>query len=65
VDYATLRAIAVRASVDPRTVDQEIAEPGSVRGLPGHRTRLALREMGIAPDARPELGLVPINVEAK
>jgi hypothetical protein len=41
-DAATIRRISVAASADPRSVRKEMEEPGSVRGLPGHRIRAAL-----------------------
>lgn len=47
IDDARAREIAVLASVDPRTVRRELREPGSVRGLPGHRIRRALVEFGV------------------
>jgi hypothetical protein len=41
-DAATIREISVAASADPRSVRKELENPGSVRGLPGHRIRAVL-----------------------
>lgn len=41
-DAATIRKISVAASADPRSVRKELDQPGSVRGLPGHRIRAVL-----------------------
>jgi hypothetical protein len=53
LDKATARELAVRASVDPRTIER-IARGENVRGLPGRRAREALREAGILPSATPQ-----------
>jgi hypothetical protein len=44
IDAATKRRLAVKYSLDPRTIDKEGRQPGSVRGLPGERARQALAE---------------------
>lgn len=46
LDEATRRALAVKASCDPRTIDK-VARGAPVRGLAGHRARAALEEAGI------------------
>lgn len=48
LDAATVRQIAVLASVDPRTVLRALrGEP--VRGMPGHRIRAVLQAEGLLP----------------
>lgn len=42
IDTATARKLAVAASADPRTVLREFRQPGSVRGMAGHRVRRVL-----------------------
>jgi hypothetical protein len=42
-----LRELAVQAQADPRTVQRELREPGSVRGIVGDRVRTVLREQGL------------------
>lgn len=42
MDTATIRRLAVEAECDPRSLLREVNEPGSVRGLPGHRIRAVL-----------------------
>jgi hypothetical protein len=44
-DTATLRRLAVRHSVDPRTILRELDEPGSVGGMAGERARRAREEI--------------------
>lgn len=46
-----VRAVAVAATVDPRSVLRELTEPGSVRGDAGRRIREAIARLGSAPDA--------------
>jgi hypothetical protein len=50
IDRATLRALAVAADVDPRSIIAELrAERGErphVRGMAGHRARRVLAERG-------------------
>jgi hypothetical protein len=48
IDDATARQLAVRASVDPRTI-LKAAAGQPVRGLAGHRARAALRAAGFLP----------------
>ncbi len=46
VDLATVRELAVQASVDPRSIQRVLAgEP--VRGMAGHRARRVLQEAGL------------------
>lgn len=54
IDTATRRALAVKASCDPRTIDK-LLRGESVRGLAGHRAEEALREAGYSlhPRQRP------------
>ena len=42
-----LRELAVQAQADPRTVQRELREPGSVRGIVGDRVRAALKAQGL------------------
>ncbi len=51
VDRIFVIQVAAESKSDPRTVEKEIREPGSVRGLPGDRIRLVLR------NRQPELAL--------
>lgn len=44
-DTGTLRRLAVEYQVDPRSIRRELREPGSVRGMAGHRARAALAEL--------------------
>jgi carbamoylphosphate synthase small subunit len=44
IDLNLLRQVAAKHGVDSRTVEREIREPGSVRGLAGERARRAVRE---------------------
>lgn len=46
---ATVRELAVRIGCDPRSVEREILEPGSVSGVAGRRVRLVLAELGYIP----------------
>jgi hypothetical protein len=48
LDAATVRRLAVRADVDPRTI-QKVYEGLPVRGMAGRRARGALAEAGLAP----------------
>lgn len=51
LDEATLRALAVKASVHPRTVKKALAgQP--IRGLAGHRIRAVLQDAGYAVEGR-------------
>lgn len=52
IDAATLRRLSVAAEVDPRSIRKELKQPGSVRGLPGHRIRAVLREHASQEDVR-------------
>jgi hypothetical protein len=45
---AHLRELAVRASVDPRTIEKAF-RGRSVRGMAGHRARAVLKEDGLLP----------------
>lgn len=45
IDEATVRALAVKASVHPRTI-QKALRGERIRGLAGHRARAALCEAG-------------------
>lgn len=48
LDKATIRELAVRASVDPRSIQRMLAgEP--VKGMAGHRARRVLQEAGLLP----------------
>lgn len=49
VDEATSRRIAVEADADPRSVKRELMQPGSVRGMSGHRIREVLERRGLRP----------------
>ena len=49
VDKATTRRLAVEADADPRSVQRELQEPNSVRGMPGHRIRRVLETHGLRP----------------
>lgn len=49
LDEATRRQIAVEAGADPRSVQRELVEPNSVRGMPGHRIRHVLEKHGLRP----------------
>jgi len=49
VDTLTIRAIGVEADADVRTVQRELAQPGSVRGRPGERVRAVLKRRGLLP----------------
>lgn len=46
IDTATARKLAVAADADPRSVLRELRQPGSVRGMAGHRVRQALEQHG-------------------
>jgi hypothetical protein len=48
LDKATIRALSVRASVDPRTIVRVI-EGRPVRGMAGQRALAALIESGVLP----------------
>jgi len=48
LDESTIRELAVKAGVDPRTIEKA-ARGEPVRGMAGHRARAALREAGILP----------------
>ena len=48
VAWASIRALAVQASVDPRTI-VAVIEGRPVRGMAGHRARAALVEAGLLP----------------
>ena len=59
IDTATIRRLAVTYSVDPRSIRREMREPGSVRGMAGHRVREALASLDVVaplapPSTRPE-----------
>lgn len=57
LDAATLRRLAVRASVCPSTI-QKVFLGQPVRGLAGHRARQVLREAGIAPQGTGQLKVI-------
>jgi hypothetical protein len=42
MDLYALRKLALDYQVDPRSIKKEQAQPGSVRGMAGHRARAAL-----------------------
>jgi hypothetical protein len=44
-DASTLRRLAVRHGVDPRSIQRELSAPGSVRGMAGERARAAVTEL--------------------
>ncbi|KYF87532.1 hypothetical protein BE17_07250 [Sorangium cellulosum] len=46
VDWPTLRQLAVKADVDPRTI-AKVLRSEDVRGMAGHRARRALIEAGL------------------
>jgi hypothetical protein len=48
IDKATSRALAVKAQCDPRTIERA-ARGEPVRGLPGHRARAVLADVGLLP----------------
>jgi hypothetical protein len=56
IDLATLRALAVAAEVDPRSVIAELqaarGERPHVRGMAGNRVRRLLAEKGLIPAAK-------------
>jgi hypothetical protein len=43
-DTAALRILATNHGVDPRSIQREMREAGSVRGMAGIRARAAVRE---------------------
>ena len=49
LDTPTLRELSVRFQVDPRSIKREREEPGSVRGMAGHRARAALASIEPRP----------------
>lgn len=53
IDLATIRALAVEAESDPRSIIAEIraarGERAHVRGLAGHRVRRVLSKHGLIP----------------
>jgi len=48
-DPQAVRRVAVSAIVDPRSVRRELEQPGSVRGMAGHRIRRAIAEHSATP----------------
>jgi hypothetical protein len=46
LDTPTIRELAVEFQVDPRSIKRERDNPGSVRGMAGHRARRALASLG-------------------
>lgn len=58
LDTATLRALAVKHLVDPRSIAKEYEEPGSVKGMAGARARAALADPIVTgpPGGRPLAG---------
>lgn len=48
LDYATMRELAVKASVDPRTIGK-VARGEKVRGMGGQRAARVLRAAGLLP----------------
>ena len=42
---AALLAAAGKFQVDPRSIEKEAEQPGSVKGMAGDRARAALREL--------------------
>lgn len=59
IDKATARALAVRASCDPRTIERT-ARGEQVRGMAGHRARAVLTEAGyLTPDDPPPMKVTP------
>ncbi len=62
LDEPTKRVLAVRASVDPRTIDK-VYRGAPVKGMAGYRAAAALRAVGLLPlreqpDVPPRLELV-------
>lgn len=55
LDKATCRELAVRASVDPRSI-QQILAGRPVKGMAGHRARRVLQEVGLLPPSAPRAG---------
>jgi hypothetical protein len=51
VDEATLRQLAVKADVDPRSLKKLLAGK-TVRGMAGRRAALVLRQAGLLGDSR-------------
>jgi hypothetical protein len=50
LDWSTLYRLAALASADPRSIQKEYLNPGSVRGAAGYRIRAVLTELkGSAP----------------
>ena len=43
LDTSQLRKLSVEFHVDPRSIQKEQSQPGSVRGDAGHRVRAALQ----------------------
>ncbi len=57
IDRATLRALAVEAEADPRSIIAELraarGERPHVKGLAGHRVRRVLMSRGLIPQGSP------------
>lgn len=49
LSLSKLRRLAAEAEADPRTVQRELRQPGSVRSMVGFRIREALRAHGLLP----------------
>ena len=49
LDKLTIRRLACEAHCDPRTLQRELDEPGSVKGLVGDRIRRVLAERPARP----------------
>jgi hypothetical protein len=54
VPTGMIRRVAVSASADPRSVQRELREPGSVRGMAGDRIRRALHALDLSHARREE-----------
>lgn len=55
IDRGTVLELAVKASVDPRTIEKA-ARGEPVRGLSGSRAQRVLREAGILPGGGQSVG---------
>lgn len=56
MDWPTLRRLAVKYQLDPRTIRKEEREPNSVKGMAGSRARAAVAEVLFRPanDTEPQ-----------
>jgi len=59
LDAATVREYAVKANVDPRTIEKA-ARGEPVRGMAGHRARATLKAAGVpVPEPHHDAGSEP------